>query len=157
METGTETATFVNCFEVPAEGEDDFLATWREVNRYMRGQPGYIAHRLHRTVQPGSRFGFVNIAEWTSATSFRAARDAGFRAGVAPPVWADFPSMGTLCILVDEGNGRSGRGAYLAGAVPLHSPRSRWHVCATAPSVLLRPFGAGSPSGFVGSKGGGVG
>ena len=43
---------FINCFEVPAGREDDFLDVFREVNAHMASQPGYVSHRLHRSLSP---------------------------------------------------------------------------------------------------------
>ena len=91
-----EPVTFINCFEVPAGREEEFLGLWTQVNQYMQTQPGYLSHRLHRSVQPSARFRFVNIALWESAESWQAAHGEGFRELVAQPVWADFTSVPAL-------------------------------------------------------------
>ncbi len=41
---------FINLFEVPVGRDETFRGLWQQVNDYMRTQPGYQAHRLHRTV-----------------------------------------------------------------------------------------------------------
>jgi len=43
---------YINCFEVPAGREVEFLKMFEEVNAYMRSRPGYIGHRLHQAVSP---------------------------------------------------------------------------------------------------------
>lgn len=69
--------TFINCFEVPAGRDEDFLVLWGEVNAYMAAQPGYVDHRLHRAVSQQARYRFVNVAHWDSADAWRAAHDDG--------------------------------------------------------------------------------
>ena len=97
-----EPVTFINCFEVPAGREEDFLELWRQVNEYMRAQPGYLSHRLHRSVQPAARFRFVNVVRWESAERWQAAHGDEFRKLVAQPVWADFQSVPALYEVVSE-------------------------------------------------------
>jgi heme-degrading monooxygenase HmoA len=71
--------TLVNCFEVPAGREDEFFAMWKQVNTYMRQKPGYLEHKLHRSLAPDAPFRFINIARWASQEDFDAAHDEGFR------------------------------------------------------------------------------
>ena len=97
----------VNCFEVPAGREDEFLALWTQVNTYMRKKPGYLEHRLHRSLAPDAHFRFINVARWASKTDFDAAHDAGFRALVSQPTWRAFPSFPTLYEVVHEGTAES--------------------------------------------------
>lgn len=95
---------FVNCFEVPAGREDDFFALWQEVNRYMAAKPGYLNHRLHRSLTPEARFRFVNYAEWESVEHWRAAHDEGFRALVSRPEWSGISSAHALYEVVHTGH-----------------------------------------------------
>ncbi len=95
---------FVNCFEVPAGREDAFLALWQEVNTHMAAQPGYVGHRLHRSLTPDAKFHFVNYAEWESAEHWRAAHDDGFRQLVSRPEWAEFTSIPALYEIVHAGH-----------------------------------------------------
>jgi heme-degrading monooxygenase HmoA len=97
-----EPVTFINCFEVPAGREEEFFGLWRDVNQYMRQKPGYLSHRLHRSIQPGSRFGFVNVVQWQSPETWEAAHDDGFRALVEQPAWKDFPPSGALFEVANE-------------------------------------------------------
>lgn len=83
---------FVNCFEVPTGREDAFLALWQEVNSYMAAKPGYLSHRLHRSLAPDAKFRFINYAEWESAEHWRAAHDEGFRELVSGPEWSEISS-----------------------------------------------------------------
>ena len=70
---------FVNCFEVPAGREDEFLSLWLEVNTYMRAKPGYLGHTLYRSVAPDALYRFVNTAQWASPQALTSAHDQGFR------------------------------------------------------------------------------
>jgi heme-degrading monooxygenase HmoA len=90
---------FVNSFTVPAGREEEFVARWTEVNRYMAAKPGYLEHALHRSVDPAAPYRFVNLARWESAEAWRAAHDAGFRAMVTAPEWREFTS--TPCLYED--------------------------------------------------------
>ncbi len=117
---------FVNCFEVPAGREETFLALWQEVNAYMAAKPGYVCHRLHRSLAPDAKFRFVNYAEWESVEDWRAAHDEGFRQLVSGPEWAEFSSTHALYEVVHAGDAsaaatstpvvvRAGDGARLDG------------------------------------------
>lgn len=94
---------FVNCFEIPPGQEETFLALWQKVNAYMAAKPGYVSHRLHRSLAPDARFRFVNYAEWESAEQWRAAHDEGFRELVSGPEWSDFSSTHALYEVVHSG------------------------------------------------------
>lgn len=93
---------FVNCFEVPAGREDEFLARWAEVNAYMRAKPGFVSHRLHRSLSPDARFRFVNYVHWDTVEDWQAAHDEGFRRLVSQPGWAGFTSTHALYEVVHE-------------------------------------------------------
>lgn len=96
---------FVNCFEVPAGREDQFFALWSEVNAYMAAKPGYVSHRLHRSLDPDAHFRFVNYAEWETSEQWRAAHDEGFRQLLGQPEWADFTSTHALYEVIHQGHG----------------------------------------------------
>ena len=47
---------------VRLHGRDEtFRGLWQQVNDYMRTQPGYQAHRLHRTVADDARYRYANM------------------------------------------------------------------------------------------------
>lgn len=94
--------TLVNCFEVPAGREDDFFSLWQTVNNYMRSKPGYLGHKLHRSIAPHAPYRFVNVAQWASVHDFQVAHDDGFRALVNQPAWADFHSTPALYEVLHE-------------------------------------------------------
>ncbi len=94
--------TLINCFDVPAGREQEFLKLWEQVNDYMRAKPGYVSHKLHRAVTPDAPYRFVNVAQWTSVEKFGAAHDNGFRALVTQPQWAAFSSHPGLYEVVHE-------------------------------------------------------
>ena len=56
---------------MPAGREDDFVAFWSEVNRYMRGKPGFVYNRLHRATTPDARFRFINYVQWATEQHWR--------------------------------------------------------------------------------------
>ena len=87
---------FINLFEVPAGRDETFRGMWQQVNDYMRTQPGYQAHRLHRAVGDDARYRYANVVIWESAEAWRAAHDEGFRKLVAWPGWREFPNTPAL-------------------------------------------------------------
>jgi len=92
----------VNCFEVPAGRESEFFSAFEQVNKYMRGKPGYLGHKLHRSVAPDAVYRFVNVVQWASVQDFQAAHDDGFLALINQPAWADFRSTPALYEVVHE-------------------------------------------------------
>jgi heme-degrading monooxygenase HmoA len=68
----------INCFEVPPGRDEQFLSRWQEINAHMAAKPGYLGHRLHRSLSPDARFRFVNYVEWESPAHLSAARDERF-------------------------------------------------------------------------------
>jgi len=95
--------TFINLFEVPAGREDAFRLLWEQVNGYMKGQPGYRGHRLHRALADDARYRYANLATWESAKAWRDAHDEGFRKLVTQPQWQEFPSTPALYEVVHTG------------------------------------------------------
>ncbi len=96
------TVTFINLFEVPSDRDHAFRELWQEVNDYMRGQPGYVNHKLHQALTPDAKYRFVNIAIWESQEKWGAAHDEGFRALVTQPAWKEFPPLPTLYEVVHQ-------------------------------------------------------
>ena len=94
--------TLINCFAVPAGREEEFLALWQEVNAYMKTKPGYVGHKLNRSLTPDAAYRFVNVAQWASMEQFRGAHDEGFRALVSRPQWAPFRSTPAVYEVVHE-------------------------------------------------------
>jgi len=88
--------TLINPFEVPKGREDECLAFWERVAKYMKGQPGFISTRLNRALSPEARFYYINIAEWESAAHFQAAhRSEEFKRLVEPykEVFHHYPEL----------------------------------------------------------------
>ncbi len=66
-------AVLINVFEVPAGRDEEFLQGWAAARDVMQRQPGYVATRLHRSLDPTARFRFINVAEWSTPAHFQAA------------------------------------------------------------------------------------
>ena len=62
---------FMNVFRVAPTDEDAFMEASTADGEFMKKQPGFICTQLHRGVA-GSHT-FVNVAEWESTATFRAA------------------------------------------------------------------------------------
>jgi heme oxygenase (mycobilin-producing) len=63
----------INAFEVPADADDAFLASWEASRQFLRAQPGYLATRLHRSLSPETGFRFINVGRYASPQAFQAA------------------------------------------------------------------------------------
>jgi heme-degrading monooxygenase HmoA len=63
----------INAFEVPADTDDAFLASWEASRQFLRAQPGYLATRLHRSLSPEPDFRFVNVGRYANPQAFQAA------------------------------------------------------------------------------------
>jgi heme-degrading monooxygenase HmoA len=84
----------INAFEVPADGDDAFLAAWEATRQFLRTQPGYLATRLHRSLAPDADFRFVNIGRYESPQAFQAAvGQPGFRQAAAAIQHRAHPSL----------------------------------------------------------------
>ncbi|MEU0744716.1 antibiotic biosynthesis monooxygenase [Streptomyces sp. NPDC006134] len=66
---------FVTAFELPAERIDEWLPHWLGQAELMSKEPGFRGSRLHRAVDPDTRFQLVGIAHWDSPGAWRAAHD----------------------------------------------------------------------------------
>ena len=65
--------TLINVFEISPDDVEYFLPQWRERAQFLGRQPGFRSLRLHRALNPDSRFQLVNVAEWDSAQALDAA------------------------------------------------------------------------------------
>jgi heme-degrading monooxygenase HmoA len=84
----------INAFEVPADGDDAFVAAWEQTRQFLRDQPGYLATRLHRSLSPDADFRFVNIGRYQSPQAFQAAvGEPGFRQAAAAIQHRAHPSL----------------------------------------------------------------
>jgi heme-degrading monooxygenase HmoA len=87
---------FINCFEVPVGRDEEFVELWGVVNTYMQGKPGYVGHRLHRSLSDDARYRYINYVEWASPEAWQDAHDDGFRALVSRPGWEPFTTTPAL-------------------------------------------------------------
>ena len=83
--------TLINPFEIKSEDEADFLAYWQAAADYMQGQKGFINSQLHKSMMPGCRFMFINIAEWASAEDFQNAINCDEFKTLTEPKREQFP------------------------------------------------------------------
>jgi len=69
-----EPVTQINLFTVPSGESEQFLRHWRRSAQIMAAQSGFVRARLHRALDDGVEFRFINIAQWASGTAFDRAR-----------------------------------------------------------------------------------
>jgi hypothetical protein len=70
-EDAMTTATLINCFEVPAEQDERFIALWQRADDLLRRRGGYRSTRLHKALGPQARFRYVNVAELDSVETWQ--------------------------------------------------------------------------------------
>jgi len=63
----------INAFEVPSGADESFLAGWERAHDFLLSQPGYRSSQLHKSVELGADFRYVNVSVWDSEEAFRAA------------------------------------------------------------------------------------
>jgi heme-degrading monooxygenase HmoA len=68
-----QAVVLINAFEVPTSEDQSFLAGWERAHDFLLGQPGYRSSQLHKSVELGADFRYVNVAVWDSEDAFRAA------------------------------------------------------------------------------------
>lgn len=93
---------FINCFTVPAGQEDKFISLWKQANQHMQQQPGYVSHKLYKSLQPDAHFRFINHAQWESFDAWKSAHSSEFRAMVSGPEWQAFTSTPALYDVADQ-------------------------------------------------------
>lgn len=86
-------AVLINPFEVPASGDDAFVAGWERARDALAEQRGYLGSRLHRSLGPAD-FRFVNIARWSSPLMFaRALARPDFQQAAAALPFPSHPAL----------------------------------------------------------------
>jgi heme oxygenase (mycobilin-producing) len=70
--------TLINVFEIGTDDVERFLLEWQDRAQFLGRQPGFRSLRLHRALNPDSRFQLVNVAEWDSADALQAATAQDF-------------------------------------------------------------------------------
>ena len=68
-----QAVVLINAFEVPNGADESFLAGWERAHDFLLSQPGYRSSQLHKSVELGADFRYVNVAVWDSEDAFRAA------------------------------------------------------------------------------------
>lgn len=87
----------INPFEVPAGEEGEFVPAWTAVRDLVRHRRGYLGSRLHRTLDPGARFSFVNLSPWATVQDFTTAvTDPAFATAVRTIYHRAHPSLFVL-------------------------------------------------------------
>ena len=68
-----QAVVLINAFEVPSGADESFLAGWERAHDFLLNQPGYRSSQLHKSVELGADFRYVNVSVWDSEEAFRAA------------------------------------------------------------------------------------
>jgi heme-degrading monooxygenase HmoA len=95
-------ATLINCFEVPAEREDEFLRLWTAANELLRNQRAYRTTRLHRALAPDARFRFINVAELDSVENWQSVLGTPEFGAIAAQMAAFSPTPGLYSVAVEQ-------------------------------------------------------
>ncbi len=68
--TQSEHITLINSFEVPDGKLEASIKYWEACRDFLKGQPGYISTKLHRSIKDDARFLLANVALWKTPQSF---------------------------------------------------------------------------------------
>ncbi|HEY9847712.1 MAG TPA: antibiotic biosynthesis monooxygenase [Candidatus Caenarcaniphilales bacterium] len=65
--------TLINGFAVLRDKEDEFMQLCNQTAHLMKQKPGFMDTKLHRSLNAGTRFQFVNIAHWENQETWQQA------------------------------------------------------------------------------------
>jgi antibiotic biosynthesis monooxygenase (ABM) superfamily enzyme len=102
-------AILINCFQVPAEREEEFLKLWHEADALLRTRGGYLTTRLHKALQPDSRYQYINIAELDSVETWKAAITSPEFTAITAQMAGFHPVPGVYTVTVSHGRKTSTR------------------------------------------------
>ena len=91
-------AILINCFEVAPEQDQRFLQLWRQADDLLRHRGGYRTTRLHRALDPRTRFRYVNVAELDSVETWQTAVGSPEFAAIAAQMAEFSPSPGLYTV-----------------------------------------------------------
>lgn len=78
--------TLIDAWELPEDRIDEFLPHWLDRAEAMGKVPGFRDNRLHRAVDPDTRFQLVGVAHWDSPEAWRTAdNDPRFQQHLSVP------------------------------------------------------------------------
>lgn len=63
----------INPFTVPEGKVEESIVFWEKARDYLKGQPGYVSTKLHKSLKPDATYELVNVAVWESAEAFMTA------------------------------------------------------------------------------------
>lgn len=68
-----EHVVLINTFTVPEGKIEESIVFWEKSRDFLKGQPGYVSTKLHKSLKPDATFELINVAVWESAEAFMAA------------------------------------------------------------------------------------
>ncbi len=63
----------INPFTVPEGKVEEAIVLWEAGRDFLARQPGYISTKLHQSITPDAQYQLINVAEWESIETFKAA------------------------------------------------------------------------------------
>lgn len=63
----------INPFTIPKGKVEEAIVLWEAGRDFLAQQPGYISTKLHRSLSPDAPYQLINVAEWESIETFKAA------------------------------------------------------------------------------------
>ncbi len=63
----------INPFTVPEGKLDEAIAMWEAGRDFLAQQPGYVSTKLHQSLSPDAQYPLINVAQWESVETFKAA------------------------------------------------------------------------------------
>ena len=91
------------------EREEEFLKLWHEADALLRARGGYLTTRLHKALQPDSRYQYINIAELDSVETWKAAITSPEFTAITGQMAGFHPAPGLYTVTVSHGKDTSTR------------------------------------------------
>jgi heme-degrading monooxygenase HmoA len=63
----------INPFTVPVGKVEEAIVLWEAGRDFLAQQPGYISTKLHESLSTDASYQLINVAEWESIETFKAA------------------------------------------------------------------------------------
>lgn len=73
MNTKKAPVVLINPFTVPEGRVEEAIVLWEAGRDFLAKQPGYLSTKLHQSLSPDAPYQLINVAEWESIETFKAA------------------------------------------------------------------------------------
>ena len=95
----SQNVILINAFTVPADKIDEAIAMWEMARDFLKEQPGYVSTKLHRSLSPDAKYLLINVAEWESPETYKAATGLMRKTADLPKIEGVVPGPGLYKVI----------------------------------------------------------